>query len=64
MGIACDIPIPGKIKLAVKNDDIQKTIIDLNGLKIGGDQVIIMAGPCSVETREQVLEAARSARDS
>jgi 3-deoxy-7-phosphoheptulonate synthase len=59
MGIACDIPIPGKIKLAVKNDDIQKTIIDLNGLKIGGDQVIIMAGPCSVETREQVLEAAK-----
>ena len=59
MGIACDIPIPGKIKLAVKNDDVQKTIIDLNGLKIGGDQVIIMAGPCSVETREQVLEAAK-----
>ena len=59
MGIVCDIPIPGKIKLAVKNDDVQKTIIDLNGLKIGGDQVIIMAGPCSVETREQVLEAAQ-----
>lgn len=59
MGVVCDIPIPGKIKLAVKNDDVQKTIIDLNGLKIGGDQVIIMAGPCSVETREQVLEAAQ-----
>ena len=59
MGVVCDIPIPGKIKLAVKNDDVQKTIIDMNGLKIGGDQVIIMAGPCSVETREQVLEAAQ-----
>lgn len=59
MGVVCDIPIPGKIKLAVKSEDIQKTIIDLNGLKIGGDQVIIMAGPCSVETREQVLEAAQ-----
>ena len=54
----CDIPIPGKIKLAVKNDDVQKTIVDVNGVKIGGDRVIIMAGPCSVESREQVLEAA------
>ena len=55
---ACDIPIPKKIKLAVKNDDVQKTIVDVNGVKIGGDRVIIMAGPCSVESREQVLEAA------
>ena len=58
MGVVCDIPIPGKIKLAVKNDDVQKTVIDLNGLKIGGDQVIIMAGPCSVETREGLLTSA------
>jgi len=58
MVAACDIPIPGKIKLAVKNDDVQKTIVDVNGVKIGGDRVIIMAGPCSVESREQVLEAA------
>jgi 3-deoxy-7-phosphoheptulonate synthase len=58
MVIACDIPIPSKIKLAVKNDDIQKTIVEVNGVKIGGDQVVIMAGPCSVESREQVLEAA------
>jgi 3-deoxy-7-phosphoheptulonate synthase len=58
MVTVCDIPIPGKIKLAVKNDEVQKTIVDVNGVKIGGDRVIIMAGPCSVESREQVLEAA------
>ena len=58
MVAVCDIPIPGKIKLAVKNDDVQRTIVDVNGVKIGGDRVIIMAGPCSVESREQVLEAA------
>jgi 3-deoxy-7-phosphoheptulonate synthase len=58
MVIACDIPIPGKIKLAVKNEDVQKTIVEVGDLMIGGDQVIIMAGPCSVESREQVLEAA------
>lgn len=58
MVAVCDIPIPGKIKLAVKNDEVQKTIVNVNGVKIGGDRVIIMAGPCSVESREQVLEAA------
>jgi len=58
MVAVCDIPIPGKIKLAVKNDEVQKTIVEVNGVKIGGDRVIIMAGPCSVESREQVLEAA------
>ncbi len=54
----CDIPLPKKIKLAVKNDEVQRTIVDVGGLSIGGDQVIVMAGPCSVENREQVLEAA------
>ena len=58
MVIACDIPIPGKIKLAIKNEEVQKTVVKIGDLKIGGDQVIIMAGPCSVESREQVLEAA------
>ncbi len=56
--LACDIPIPKKIKLAVRSYESQKTIIKLNGIEIGGDQVAIMAGPCSVESREQVLEAA------
>lgn len=53
-----DIPIPKKIKLAVRSEENQKTIVKLNGIEIGGDQVVIMAGPCSVESREQVLEAA------
>ena len=37
----------------------EDTIIELpNGVRIGGDDVVIMAGPCSVESREQILEAA------
>lgn len=58
VAVACDIPIPKKIKLAVRSNESQKTIIKLNGIEIGGDRVVIMAGPCSVESREQVLEAA------
>ncbi len=58
VAVACDIPIPRKIKLAVRSSESQRTIIKLNGIEIGGNRVVIMAGPCSVESREQVLEAA------
>ncbi|WP_419161235.1 3-deoxy-7-phosphoheptulonate synthase [Candidatus Palauibacter sp.] len=38
----------------------EDTIIELeNGVRIGGDDVVIMAGPCAVESRAQILEAAR-----
>ena len=38
------------------------TVIDVRGAKIGGDHFAIIAGPCSVETPEQVLEAARAVK--
>ena len=58
----CDLPIPKKIRLAVKHEQTQKTIIKVNGVSIGGDQVAVMAGPCSVENEEQMLQAARAVK--
>lgn len=43
----------------------EDTIITLdNGLKIGGGDLVIMAGPCSVESEEQVIEIAKSVKKS
>ena len=43
----------------------ESTVVRLpGGLRIGGDDVVVIAGPCSVESEEQVLEAARSVRAS
>lgn len=43
----------------------EPTIIRLpGGVTIGGDEVVVMAGPCSVESEEQILEAARRVRDA
>ncbi len=42
----------------------QDTIIDVGGVKIGGDEIIIMAGPCSVENFEQLHETAESVKNS
>ncbi len=58
----CDIPIPKKIRLAIRHEKTQRTVIDVNGVKIGSEQVAVMAGPCSVESEEQMLQAARAVK--
>lgn len=58
----CDLPMPPKVRLAIKHDDMQRTIIKVNGVSVGGDQIIIMAGPCSVESEEQMLLAAHAVK--
>ncbi|MDU4911495.1 3-deoxy-7-phosphoheptulonate synthase [Clostridium baratii] len=40
------------------------TIIDVNGIKIGGEKIVMIAGPCSVESEEQILEVAESVKKS
>lgn len=40
------------------------TIINVNGVEIGGNKVIVMAGPCSVESREMVLETAHAVKEA
>jgi 3-deoxy-7-phosphoheptulonate synthase len=43
----------------------ESTVIRLaSGLTIGGDEVVVMAGPCSVESERQILEAARAVREA
>jgi 3-deoxy-7-phosphoheptulonate synthase len=41
------------------------TVIQLpGGLSVGGDEVLVMAGPCSVESERQILDAARAVREA
>ncbi|HWO88815.1 MAG TPA: 3-deoxy-7-phosphoheptulonate synthase [Gemmatimonadales bacterium] len=43
----------------------ESTVVRLaNGLTIGGEELVVMAGPCSVESEEQILEVARAVRDA
>jgi 3-deoxy-7-phosphoheptulonate synthase len=41
-----------------------RTVLDIDGRKIGGDNFAMIAGPCTVESREQTLETARVVRDA
>ncbi len=43
----------------------ESTVVRLpGGLAVGGDEIVVMAGPCSVETERQIIEAAIAVRDA
>src|SRR5205807_3392493 len=42
----------------------ERSVFDISGRKIGGDHFALIAGPCTVESRDQVLETARAVKDS
>ncbi len=51
-------------KLAARKHASERTIIDVKGLKIGGDEVIAMAGPCAIEGLEELRESAKVVKAS
>jgi 3-deoxy-7-phosphoheptulonate synthase len=42
----------------------ERTVLDIDGRKVGGDNFTLIAGPCTVESREQTLQTARVVRDA
>lgn len=46
-------------KLVSRETKHESSIIEVNGVKIGSDQIAVMAGPCSIESEEQIDEVAR-----
>ncbi len=51
-------PILQPFKLASREVKHERTTVSAGGVEIGGRRLVVMAGPCSVESREQVLEVA------
>ena len=49
-------------KLANRAFHPDDSIIDVSGVKVGGDHLALIAGPCSVESKEQVIEIAKAAK--
>jgi 3-deoxy-7-phosphoheptulonate synthase len=42
----------------------ERTVLEIDGRKIGGDHFALIAGPCTVESREQLLETAEVVKDA
>lgn len=58
-GVSKVMPVLHPYKLASRETKHESTIIKVGEVTIGGTKIIMMAGPCAVETEEQIDEAAR-----
>ena len=63
-GVDRVIPITKPYKLASREFKKDDTIVRVGPVKIGGLRLATIAGPCAVESREQILETARLVRES
>jgi 3-deoxy-7-phosphoheptulonate synthase len=63
-GVDRVVPISRPFKLASREFSPGDSTFPINGVTIGGEGVVIIAGPCSVESRQQILEAAQAVREA
>jgi len=56
------IPVLKPFKLASKDFHPQKTVVEVRGQKIGAGELTVIAGPCAVESYEQVMETAQAVK--
>ena len=61
-GVEKSVSISKSYKLASREFHPQSTVVDVDGIKIGDGNLVVMAGPCAVESREQLFEAADIAK--
>src|SRR3979411_252807 len=64
-GVDRVVPILKPYKLAsIQLTHGQRSVLDISGRKIGGENFAMSAGPCTVESRDSLLETARVVRDA
>jgi 3-deoxy-7-phosphoheptulonate synthase len=63
-GVDRVVPVLRPFKLASRDFHPEDSKITINGHALGGNKVIIMAGPCSVESEEQLMETAISVKEA
>ena len=63
-GVEKIVPIMESYKLASRSFRPEGTVIDFPGCRIGGKELVLMAGPCAVESEAQMMAAARAVKAS
>ncbi|OIP36387.1 3-deoxy-7-phosphoheptulonate synthase [Candidatus Desantisbacteria bacterium CG2_30_40_21] len=61
-GVEKIMPILKPFKMASRDFRAQRTIIKVGDVVIGDNQIVLIAGPCSVESREQIIETAKAVK--
>lgn len=63
-GVDRVVPISRSYKLASREFSPEDSVFPLNGMELEPGQVVLIAGPCSVESREQIIESAHAVREA
>jgi 3-deoxy-7-phosphoheptulonate synthase len=63
-GVERTVPVLRPFKLASREFHPQDTVFPINGVSIGGEQLIVMGGPCAVESQEQLMAAAHGVKEA
>ena len=63
-GVVDVVSVSKPFKLVGRDFKPENTIVDVGGVKFGGNEIQVIAGPCSVENREQILEIAEIVKSS
>jgi 3-deoxy-7-phosphoheptulonate synthase len=61
-GVERTMPVLQPFKLASREFHPQDTLVPVNGVTIGDKGLVVMAGPCAVEGRDELLETARAVK--
>ena len=61
-GVEKVVPIRQPFKLVSREFHPETTVVEVGGVAVGGAEVVVIAGPCSVETREQLVATARAVK--
>jgi 3-deoxy-7-phosphoheptulonate synthase len=63
-GVDTVVAIAQPFKLVSRQTRPLPSVVNVGGVKIGGPEVVVIAGPCSVESREQLLETAQGVKNA
>lgn len=63
-GVSSVVPISKPYKLASREMKKEDTIVSVGKVRIGGNRVVVMAGPCAVESYDQIMTIAEAVRES
>jgi 3-deoxy-7-phosphoheptulonate synthase len=61
-GVAEVIPVSAPYKLVSREAKRENTVVSIGGVPVGGPKVVVIGGPCAVESEEQALEVGRAVR--
>jgi 3-deoxy-7-phosphoheptulonate synthase len=63
-GVARVLPLSRPARRAGREDHAEDTVVEVAGRRVGGGGLTLIAGPCAVESEEQIVSVARAVRDA